>query len=80
MDVIVQMDDECKTAVKGNDDSGWSFNGVVLWLGRRQNRDVVEWWGEWLRLRWSFYSSEWWESSGLRRVAYDGGMDSMLQF
>jgi hypothetical protein len=28
--------------VKGNNDSGWSFDGVVLWLVRRQNGDVVE--------------------------------------
>jgi hypothetical protein len=27
-----------------------------------------------------FYSSEWWESGGPRRVACGGGMDSMLQF
>jgi hypothetical protein len=27
---------------KGNDGGGWSSNGVVLWLGRRQNRDAVE--------------------------------------
>jgi hypothetical protein len=45
----VWRDDECKTVVKGNggggcssDDGGCSFDGVVIWLGRRQNRDVVE--------------------------------------
>jgi hypothetical protein len=38
-------------AVKGNDDGGWSYVDVVLWLGRRQNGDVVKWWREWLRLR-----------------------------
>jgi hypothetical protein len=32
--------------VKGNDNGGWSFDGMVLWLGRRQNRDVFECWGE----------------------------------
>jgi hypothetical protein len=32
--------------VKGNDGSGWSSDGAVLRLERRQNRDVVEWWGE----------------------------------
>jgi hypothetical protein len=37
-------------AVKGNDDGGWSYVDVVLWLGR-QNGDVVKWWREWLRLR-----------------------------
>jgi hypothetical protein len=21
-------------------------DGVVLWLGRRQNGDMIEWWGE----------------------------------
>jgi hypothetical protein len=47
----VWRDDERETAVKGNDDDGWSFDGVVLWLGRRQNRDAVEWYGEWLKLR-----------------------------
>jgi hypothetical protein len=54
--------------VKGNDDGGWSFDSVVLWLVRRQNGDAVEWWGEWPRLRYPFYS--------------EGGSraDSMLQF
>jgi hypothetical protein len=37
--------------VKGNDGNGWNFDDVVLWLGRRQNGDVVEWWREWPRLR-----------------------------
>jgi hypothetical protein len=32
--------------VKENDDDRLIFDGVVLWLGKRQNRDVVEWWGE----------------------------------
>jgi hypothetical protein len=49
MGVVVRRDDECGPTVKGNDDVGWSSNDVVLWLGRRQNRDAVEWWGEWLR-------------------------------
>jgi hypothetical protein len=51
MGVIVWRDNGCKTAVKGNDGGGWSFDGLMLWLGRRQNRDVVEWWGEWSILR-----------------------------
>jgi hypothetical protein len=34
-----------------NDDGGWSSDDVVLWLGRRQNGDAIEWWGEWPRLR-----------------------------
>jgi hypothetical protein len=33
-------------AVKENDSDGWSFDGMMLWLGRRQNGDMVEWWGE----------------------------------
>jgi hypothetical protein len=32
-----------ETTVKGNDDSGWSSDDVVLWLGRRQNEDTIEW-------------------------------------
>jgi hypothetical protein len=51
MGIIVLRDNEHKTAVKGNDDGGWSFDGLVLWLNRRQNRDVVELWGEWSILR-----------------------------
>jgi hypothetical protein len=42
----VRRDDERGMAVKGNDGGGRSSDGVVLWLGRRQNGDVVEWWGE----------------------------------
>jgi hypothetical protein len=44
--VVVQMDDECGMTVKGNDSSGWSSDAVVFWLGRSQNGDTVEWWGE----------------------------------
>jgi hypothetical protein len=40
-----------ETMVKVNDGYGWSFNGVMLWLERRKNKDVVEWLGEWLSLR-----------------------------
>jgi hypothetical protein len=39
VDVIVRRDDECKIVVKENDGNGWSSDGVVLWLGRRQNID-----------------------------------------
>jgi hypothetical protein len=39
-------------------DSGWSSDGVALWLGRRQNGDVVESWGEWPKLRWPFIAVE----------------------
>jgi hypothetical protein len=46
MSVVVRRDDGCGTAVKGNDDGEWSSDEVVLWLGRRQNKDVVEWWEE----------------------------------
>jgi hypothetical protein len=51
MGVIVRWDDGRETTVKENNDGRWSFHGVVLWLVRRQNRDVVEWWGEWSMLR-----------------------------
>jgi hypothetical protein len=40
--VVIRRDDGREMAVKGNDDDGWSFDGVVLWLGRRQNGDTVE--------------------------------------
>jgi hypothetical protein len=30
------------TVVKGNNGGGWSSDGVVLWLGTRQNGNVVE--------------------------------------
>jgi hypothetical protein len=40
--VVVWKVDGRGTTVKGNDGGGWSFDGVVLWLGRRQNGDVVE--------------------------------------
>jgi hypothetical protein len=42
----VRRDDERGTAVKGNNGGGWSSNSVVLCLGRVQNGDTVEWWGE----------------------------------
>jgi hypothetical protein len=38
----VWRDDGRRTTVKKNDDSGWSSDGVVLWLGRWQNGDTVE--------------------------------------
>jgi hypothetical protein len=65
----MRRDDRHKTTVKGNDGDGWSSDDVMLWLGRRQNRNVVEWWREWPMLRWSFYSSGRWESSSSRMVA-----------
>jgi hypothetical protein len=43
---VVRRYDRHETTVKENDGSGWSSNGVVLWLGRRQNEDTVKWWGE----------------------------------
>jgi hypothetical protein len=46
MGVILWRDGGRGTAVKGNDDDEWSSDGVVLCLGRMQNVDVVEWWGE----------------------------------
>jgi hypothetical protein len=78
--VIVWRDNECKIVVKWNDGGRWSFDGLMLWLVRRQNRHVVEWWWEWSILRRSFHSNGEWESSGPRRVGCGGGADSMLQF
>jgi hypothetical protein len=46
MGVVVRMDNGRETTLKGNNDSGWSSDGVVLLLVRRQNGDMVEWWGE----------------------------------
>jgi hypothetical protein len=40
---VVWRDDVRGTVVKGNDGGRWSFDGMVLWLGRRQNEDAVEW-------------------------------------
>jgi hypothetical protein len=40
--VIVRRDDGHKIAVKGNDADGWSSDDVLLWLGTRQNRDMIE--------------------------------------
>jgi hypothetical protein len=68
------------TTVKGNDGGRWSFYSVAFWLGWRQNRDMVEWWREWVRLRWSFCSSRGWESGGPGRVADGGGADPVLRF
>jgi hypothetical protein len=67
------------TTVKGNYGSKWSSDDLVLWLGRRQNGDMIELRGEWSRLRWSFYSSGGWESDGPGRMACCGGADSMLR-
>jgi hypothetical protein len=36
--VVVRRDDRRGTEVKGNDGDGWSSDGVVLWLGRRQKK------------------------------------------
>jgi hypothetical protein len=44
--VIVRRDDERETMVKGNDANGWSSDGMVTSLGRKQNEDAVEWWEE----------------------------------
>jgi hypothetical protein len=48
--VIVRRGDVHRTTVEGNDDSRWNSDGVVLLLGRRENGEAVEWWGEWPRL------------------------------
>jgi hypothetical protein len=42
----VRRDDKREIAVKENNSDEWSSDGVVLWLGRRQDEDTVEWWGE----------------------------------
>jgi hypothetical protein len=76
----VWRDGGCGITVKGNNGGGWSSNGVVFWLGRRQNRDMIEWWWEWPRLRRSFHSSGGWELGGPGRVICCGGADSMLRF
>jgi hypothetical protein len=56
----VWRDNVCETVIKMNDDDEWSSDWVILWLERRQNRDVFEWWGEWPKLIWHFYSSGGW--------------------
>jgi hypothetical protein len=76
----MRRDDGRGIVVKGNNDGRWSSDGVVLWLWRRQNGDAVEWWGEWLRLRWPFYSNGGWESGGPTRVANSSAVESMVQF
>jgi hypothetical protein len=43
MYVIVWMDDGHGLAEKGNDGRDWSSDDMVLWLGRRQNEDTIEW-------------------------------------
>jgi hypothetical protein len=42
MDTVVKRDNVRKTAVKENNDGGWSSDDIVLGLGRRKNRDTVE--------------------------------------
>jgi hypothetical protein len=49
--VVVRRDDGHEKVVKGNDGVKWSFDGVMLWLVRRQIGDTNEWWGEWPRMR-----------------------------
>jgi hypothetical protein len=44
--VVVRKNEECETMMKGNNDGGWSSDGVVLWLGMRQDGVTVEWWEE----------------------------------
>jgi hypothetical protein len=78
MGVIVWRDDGHGMTVKGNDGGEWSSNNMVVWLGRRQNGDVVEWSGEWLRLRLPFSSSEGWELGGPERVASGGGANASI--
>jgi hypothetical protein len=42
MGAVVRRDDESETVVKGNNVGGWIFDGMVLWLRRRQNGDAIE--------------------------------------
>jgi hypothetical protein len=42
----MRRDDECEKVMKGNNGGEWSFDGVVLWLGRKRDGDAIEWWGE----------------------------------
>jgi hypothetical protein len=41
--VNVRRDDGRETPVKENDDDGWRSDGMVLWVGMRQNGDAIEW-------------------------------------
>jgi hypothetical protein len=43
VNVIIRRDDACGITIKGNDSGGWSSADVLLWLGRGQNVDAVEW-------------------------------------
>jgi hypothetical protein len=70
--VVVWRDDERETTVKKNDGDGWSSDGVMLWLGMRQNENTIEWWREWSRLRWPFIAVE----SGSRMIW--GGWPAMV--
>jgi hypothetical protein len=40
--LIVWREDGRETAVKENDSDMWSSDGLVLWLGSKQNGDAVE--------------------------------------
>jgi hypothetical protein len=43
MNAIVQRGNGCGTPVKENNGDRWCFDDVVLWIGRRQNGDAIEW-------------------------------------
>jgi hypothetical protein len=62
----------------------WWQRVELRWCGASaredSNGDAVEWWGEWLRSEWPFYSKGGWESNGPRWVADDNSVDSMFQF
>jgi hypothetical protein len=32
--------------LRENDDDGWSSDGVMFWLERKQNKEMVKWWGQ----------------------------------
>jgi hypothetical protein len=51
---VVRSDDGREIVVKENDGGRWSSDGVVLWLGRKQNRDAVGWWGRIVKVEMIF--------------------------
>jgi hypothetical protein len=40
--VVMRIDDGRGMTVKRNDGGGWNSDGVMLWRGRRKDRDTVE--------------------------------------
>jgi hypothetical protein len=46
MRVVVRRDDRYETTMKENNVDEWSNDDIVLWLGRRKNKDAIGWWRE----------------------------------